>query len=89
MIVAFYVEKATGAGCGSELIRTADECSSAAASLGYSADVISQAVTHAPLGCFVGHPSDAWHYTYFNTVCGETGREIYKSICKSGMKTIF
>jgi len=78
-----YIALENGPGCGTASIETAEECGLAAASLGYSADVTTMDVAHAPLGCHLGHPGDGWANTYFNLQEGETGRENYMSICKA------
>ena len=84
------MELESGPGCGSTSTSNAEECSKAAASLGYSATVESINIGHAPFGCFVGHPSDSWKHTYFNIEDGQTGQHIYKSICKGrGVTQLF
>ena len=72
-----------GPSCGLiDKLADSNECGKAAASLGYSGSVQSGSWGHAPYGCFVGHPYDNWKYTYFNSQKGQTGRGVYKSICK-------
>ena len=72
-----------GPGCTvSEDVADSTECSFAAASLGYSDTVTSGSWNTGPKGCVVGYPSDDYAHTYFNNKRGQTGRTIYKSICK-------
>jgi len=78
---AAFVMLENGPGCGDASITTAGECGEAAASLGYEASVTSGSWGHAPLGCFVGHPIDGWTHTYFNSQAGQTGRDVYRSLC--------
>ena len=74
-----------GPGCTTNLdITDSGECQYAAKSLGFSGDVESANWDHAPKGCFVGHPDDHYKYLYFNSRSGETGRTVYKSICRIG-----
>ena len=73
-----------GPGCGS-LSLNENECRTAAASLGYTGVMIKGNWGHSPYGCHVAHPSDGWKYTHFNeNQRGQTGRNIYRSICKIG-----
>ena len=76
-----------GPGCG---INSLDiyECVNAVTALGYPGAVLEVSWSHAPYGCFVGHSRDNWAYSYFNSQHGQTGRDIYKSICNSGMYLI-
>ena len=78
-----YMEYDNGPGCGGRSIGK-EECALAARLLGYRKAVQEVSVDHAPYGCFVGHPTDSWKYTYFNNRNGLTGREKYKSICLEG-----
>ena len=73
-----------GPGCGSNSLDK-NECAPAVAEFGYRGAVLEGSWSHAPYGCFVGHPSDNWANSYFNSQHGQTGRNVYKSICNSGM----
>jgi len=81
-------ELENGPGCGESSIENAEECTKAAAELGYTAAARAGSWSHAPLGCFVGHPTDSWRNTYFNTQAGQTGRDIYRSICKGAQPQV-
>ena len=81
-----FEEKDNGPGCGL-LSLTEDECKTADVALSYSNTVETINVAHAPYGCFIGHPTDGWKNTYFNKrKSGQTGRDVYKSICRKGKK---
>ena len=36
---------------------------------------------HAPFGCFIGHPADNWSYLYYNSQSGQTGKDVYRTLC--------
>jgi hypothetical protein len=76
-----YAAMPNGPGCpvAGELTKT--ECAQAAAALGYTTKVHVGHWGHAPKGCFVGHPTDGWKHTYYNTFAGQVGRNVYKSLC--------
>ena len=38
---------------------------------------------HAPLGCFIGHPADNWSHLYYNSQSGQTGRDVYRTLCNA------
>ena len=69
-----------GPGCGNASLDK-DECAKAVAALKFVGRLETGNWSHAPHGCFVGHPYDNWGYAYFNNGHGQTGRDIYKSIC--------
>ena len=75
-----YTALDNGPGCGDRSLDK-DECAKAAKTLGYTDVVTEGSWGHQPYGCLVGHPSDNWIMTYFNNQHGQTGRNVYKSIC--------
>jgi len=78
-----YEKLRNGPGCpGTQRVKDPNECSQAAASLGFSSKVQTGSWPWAPLGCHVGHPTDGWKHTYFNSKNGQTGHSHYYSICK-------
>ena len=77
-----YAVKDNGTGCGNKSLDQHD-CRKAVSALKYAGVLEIGSWAHAPYGCFVGHPYDNWQYAYFNSQDGQTGREIYKSICSS------
>ena len=87
--LANYVELPNGPGCpAGQTIDTAAECEQAAVALGRKAKVTQGKWGHAPFGCFIGHPNDGWKNTFFNRQAGQTGRDVYRSICK-GMSNVY
>ena len=62
-------------------------CQSVAKSLGYKGTLHVGSWGHAPFGCFAGHPGDNWSYLYYNTRSGQTGRDRYRTFCKSTTKS--
>ena len=82
-----YYTLDNGPGCESDQeISDPDECKKAANQLEIGGEFLSGSWGHAPKGCFVGHPNDGYNHTFFNSQNGETGRLIYKSICKGVKK---
>ena len=81
MIEHHYVELPNGPGCGLASVSNSNECWKAAKLLGYTANGMSGSWGHAPYGFFVS-PYDGGAYVYFNQQHGQTGRDIYKSICR-------
>ena len=80
--VQLYEAHDNGPKCSADTIITdAATCQLAAQGLGYTGTVVSGSWGHAPKGCAVGHPTDNWKDTYFNSYDGQTGRSIYRSIC--------
>ena len=75
-----YEVKDNGPGCECQSLDQ-NGCRKAAAALGYTRVLETGSWSHAPYGCFVGHPYDDWEYVYFNSQNGVIGRDIYKSIC--------
>ena len=75
-----YEVKDNGVGCGHRSLDQ-DGCAEAITTLKYAGVLETGNWSHAPYGCFVGHPYDNWQYAYFNSQHGQTGRDIYKSIC--------
>ena len=71
-----------GPGCG-DMLLDKDECAHAAVLLGYSGAVREGSWSSAPYGCHVGESDNSWQNTYFNFQHGQTGRDIYKSICRA------
>ena len=74
-----YIVLDNGPGCGDFSIDIT-ECAEAAGKLGYSTNVRVKDVAHAPYACVVQESNSR---TYWNKQHGRTGRNIYKSICKS------
>lgn len=76
-----YVDVDNGPGCGN-LTVPQHECLQAIQALGYSDQSLQVGSwSWAPYGCLVGHPADSWQYAYWNSQNGQTGRDIYRSIC--------
>ena len=58
------------------------ECLEVAKLYGYSVTTVhTGSWTHAPYGCFVGHPNDNWAKLFFNSISGTTGSSEYKTFC--------
>merc|ERR1719461_1871793 len=83
---SLYKIKNNGPRCssiGMQDITNVQECKAAVESLGlYQHPIHAGHWGHAPYGCFQGHPSDGWRYTYFNFRVGATGNSAYRTICK-------
>ena len=76
-----YVDVDNGPGCGN-LTVPFHECLQAIESLGYVVHTLQYgSFSWAPYGCFVGHPVDNWQYAYWNSQDGQTGRDVYRSVC--------
>lgn len=78
-----YESFANGPGCAAGFeITTAAECLTASQSLGFPATGAGPgSYSWAPLGCFAEGAN--WQWLHFNSYPGQTGRSIYRSICKS------
>ena len=79
-----YVVLANGPGCGDNSINETD-CAVAAGKLGYSTNVRIKDVPHAPYACMVQSNNGV---TWWNKRHGQTGRHVYKSICKNALNGI-
>ena len=84
IITENYVEKPGTEGCGHATIPES-ECKNAAKALGFESKNGYETYDrdHLPHGCFVGHKSTHWTYTYYNSNAGTTNAA-FKSICKKG-----
>ena len=78
-----YVFYDNSPGCGEAGIEDSSECGVAAASLGFSAQVVREGFwSNYPPGCFLGKNTDGYKKTWFNTRSdGRTGMSVYRSVC--------